>query len=308
MTTPYWQLTEWAPVSRALAQILGAPLAVGESLHDRAALCAALVELDRSATSIRELSSRLQAQLRDICAAETSDHRLVVMAALEGARDQVLRIATWNVAGNWDGRHESTLAALAPDIVLLTEIDNDLAVPGFVIHRTTTPMTSRKTYSAVLTRSALEPLPDPHPASAAASVRNLDVVSSILPWPLATTSQWPWGSADQDERMAETVATLEPALRDREVIWGGDWNQPLEGNNSGFRNRSRALLVEAVDRLGLQVPTQSLPGNKGQCTIDHIAVPKTWIVTAQRAQHEPKLSDHEHLYAIECVRPVASES
>ena len=147
----------------------------------------------------------------------------------------------------------------------------------------------------------MEPLPDPHPASAAALLEDMVVCASVLPWPLARDS-WCWGPAERLTRMQETLAQLTDALEGRTTIWGGDWNQPLEGSLAGFSRAGRDAITASTEMLDLQVPTASLPARPlGQGSIDHLAVPRSWTVSgAGCVPVDEHLSDH-HAYWVEAV-------
>ena len=94
--------------------------------------------------------------------------------------------------------------------------------------------------------------------------------------------------------------TLE-ALREHVVeatVWGGDWNQALEGREHTGTLAGRDHVLELVAAAGLSVPTRSLgSASPGQRSIDHIAVPTRWdIHQARRVIAEldgRRLSDHD---------------
>jgi hypothetical protein len=74
---------------------------------------------------------------------------------------------------------------------------------------------------------------------------------------------------------------------------------------SGSKHGRRSIL-EAVDRLGLQLPTAGLPHQiEGLLSIDHIAVPADWRVL--EVEHHPafaggaRISDHD-AYVIEATK------
>ena len=105
-----------------------------------------------------------------------------------------MRIGTWNLDGRWTERHEALLLAQECDVWLLTEVRDDVALPGFTRHLSTLPMLPGKAFSAVLSARGLEPLPDPHPASALVVVDGVRVCCSVLPW-RGCGSEPPWGRA-----------------------------------------------------------------------------------------------------------------
>src|SRR5690606_6731618 len=105
-----------------------------------------------------------------------------------------MRIATWNLNGAWSKGHASVLHALDCEVLLLTECPAEASLSGFSKHGTTRRIDTGTTHwAAILSRRVLRPLPDPHPASAAASIGEVQFLATVLPWPLARSS-WPWGS------------------------------------------------------------------------------------------------------------------
>ena len=87
------------------------------------------------------------------------------------------------------------------------------------------------------------------------------------------------------------------------TIWGGDWNHALSAREWTGSVAGRRSLLEAVARLGLQVPTATQPHQiHDLLSIDHIAIPAAWdVADVQRhpAFHDGKrLSDHD-AYAVE---------
>ncbi|MEI2713882.1 MAG: endonuclease/exonuclease/phosphatase family protein [Nocardioides sp.] len=205
-----------------------------------------------------------------------------------------MRIVTWNVAGKWRTGHQDLLHALDADVLLLTEVPIEGALEGYHQHTSRASMAgSTKKWAAVFARSELTPLPDPHPASAAAVVGGATVISSIMPWPRAGTL-WPWGSPDHTERMAETASAVLETVVPGETIWGGDWNTPLTGNLSGFARASQAALLDALNGQPFQVPTKDLLAKSDlQSSIDHIAVPDSWETLHAERVRTDTLSDHD---------------
>lgn len=215
-----------------------------------------------------------------------------------------MRLATWNLEQRWSDAHAEVLRGFDADLLLLTECRDDVALPGYATHATAASMPSGAAWAAVLSRAPLTPLPDPHPASAAARVDGLTVCCSVLPWPQAG-EHWPWGEAGHQPRMTGTLAALTAALRGADdVVWGGDWNQPLTGSLAGFTRAARDTVLDAVAALGLQVPTAALPGtHEGQGSIDHLAFPSWWTVVDAGSVEVPRaLSDH-HAYWAEVITP-----
>lgn len=205
-----------------------------------------------------------------------------------------MRIATWNMDGKWHPAHLELLGALDADVLLLTEVHRDAAIIGYEQQRTQASIKgTNSSWSAIVSRVGLTPLPDPHPASAAAVIDGVSVISSVMPWPRAV-DLWPWGSTNHTERMAETAEGLSEKVGRGATIWGGDWNTPLTGNIAGFTRAAQVALLDVLRGTPLQVPTINLPAKNGlQTSIDHIAVPKAWSILAVARVQTGKLSDHD---------------
>lgn len=214
-----------------------------------------------------------------------------------------MRIGTWNLEGKWTPDHEGVLLHLDCDVLLLTEPPVVVEVGGYESHRTSRLMSPTKHWAAILARQSMRPIEDPHPASAAAYVDGRLMCSSVLPWPLAG-AHWPWGSPEHEARVKETLDQLAPVLNEEVSVWGGDWNQPLAGNLSGFTRAAQVLILAAVDDMRLQVPTAELSSRSAtQRSIDHIALPQSWVVRADgHVSVVPELSDHD-AYWVEVELP-----
>jgi hypothetical protein len=97
--------------------------------------------------------------------------------------------------------------------------------------------------------------------------------------------------------MEHTLEGLEPFLsRQDELIWGGDWNQSLQGNEAVGSHAGRIALRSLIDRLGLWAPPAQLPHrNDVLLSIDHIALKApgaaAWRVVAEA--DGVRLSDHD---------------
>lgn len=213
-----------------------------------------------------------------------------------------MRIGTWNLAGRWDDRHHSLLAEQDCNVWLLTEVSDRLELPGFNDVRTAEHMATRRRWAGVFTREPLNPLPDPHPATAAAVGGGTTFWSSILPWRSAgARSIWP-GTRHADWS-AHTMAELTGARPSTPHVWGGDWNHALSGREHAGSVAGRETILGVVSDFDLQVPTGPLEHRlPGLLSIDHIAVPTSWRVkSAQRVVAEAdgaRLSDHD-LYVVE---------
>ena len=214
-----------------------------------------------------------------------------------------MRIGTWNLAGQWSPRHLELLTREKCDVWLLTEVHPETSVPGMQMHRTSTPMGERKTWAAIFSNADLVPAEsDPHWATAAAHIDGLTVISSVLPW----RSRGPeWGGSTLVEDVRRTLAAIRAQV-DVTTIWGGDWNQALEGGEHVGTLDGRNQILELLNASRLSVPTRSLgsaaPGHR---SIDHIAVPMGWDVNAayrtRAIAQGQRLSDHD-MYVISVNR------
>ena len=186
-----------------------------------------------------------------------------------------MRIGTWNPAGRWDARHLALIEAMDCDVLLLTEVSERVELPGHDLHLGSLLMSPKRRWAAVASRLPMRPMADPHGASAMAEVEGLRFCSSILPWR---------GCGIRDP-------------------WGGDWNHALSGQEWAGSVAGRRSVLETVERLELQVPTADSPHQiKDLLSIDHIAVPKSWVVSATRRFRafvgETRISDHD-AYVVE---------
>ncbi|SOC50294.1 hypothetical protein SAMN05660748_3040 [Blastococcus aggregatus] len=184
------------------------------------------------------------------------------------------------------------------DVWLLTEVNLDVELPGYAMHRGSELMAPRRHWAAVLSRVPLTPLSDPHVASAAAVVDGVTYCSTILPW-RSSGGEPTWPGAEPPRnlhagRTRHALAMLLAALPRRELVWGGDWNHALSGREYAGTKGGRKHLLGAVDELGLQVPTASLPHRiEGLLSIDHVAVPGSWAVARTERLDASGLSDHD---------------
>jgi hypothetical protein len=126
--------------------------------------------------------------------------------------------------------------------------------------------------------------------------------SSILPWK-GSGGDPPWVGDRHVDRTGVAVDTLLAALPTTGLVWGGDWNHAMAGREYAGGIVGRAHLTEAVEKLGLQVPTTQLAHRiPGLLSIDHIAVPVTAaVVSADRLSAQAdgrRLSDHD-AYVVE---------
>lgn len=207
-----------------------------------------------------------------------------------------IRIGTWNLAGRWDPRHQALLLAEDVDVWLLTEVSERLLLPGYDSHATRGRMARRRAWASIVSRRELEPLDDPHPASAAARVDGIPYCSSILPWRGCGQCD-PWIAGSHGDRTGHAVHQLAASLVGQPLVWGGDWNHALSGKEHTGSKAGRAHILALVRGRDLDVPTAELPHRiSGLLSIDHIAVPSGWAATARRVVAEVdgvRLSDHD---------------
>jgi hypothetical protein len=180
------------------------------------------------------------------------------------------------------------------EILLLTEVSEDVDLPGYHLHRTAGLMAPGRSWAAVASRASVRALPDPHGASAAVITYELRVCSSILPW-RSCGREAPWAGETQAEKTKAAVGAIEGGAPD---VWGGDWNHALTGREYSGALEGRESIEAAFGRLRLVAPTASLPHQiAGLLTIDHVAVPAAWKV--ERTEQVPAhvsgawISDHD---------------
>lgn len=211
-----------------------------------------------------------------------------------------MRIGTWNLAGRWDERHRALIEAMDCDVLLLTEVSERLELPGMTGHATEANMAARRRWSAVCSRLAVEPLADPHGATALVEIDGMRFASSILPWKGAGSGA-PWTGATT---ASKTMDVVDRIVAVQPHVWGGDWNHALSGREYAGSAQGRAEILRAVDVLDLQVPTENQPHRiDGLLSIDHVAVPRSWSVRAERFSADVdgyRISDHD-AYVVERV-------
>lgn len=170
-------------------------------------------------------------------------------------------------------------------------------MPGFTSHLTSATMAGRRHWAGIFSRNRLQPLPDPHPASAAAIGLGAVWCSSILPWRTCGTE--PWGEGTSSEKTSRALSQLTTALPSGDLVWGGDWNHAMKGPEYAGSLAGRTAIQEALASLQLNLATQDLPhALPGLFTIDHIAVPRNaQAIQAARVVAEDgrgkRLSDHD---------------
>lgn len=211
-----------------------------------------------------------------------------------------MRIGTWNLEARWGDPHRAVLTGLGCDVLLLTEVSDETTLDGFAAHFGNGVSSAGTRWAAVFSRLPLVPLPDPHPAAAAAEIGGVRFCSSVLPWPLSgAMAEYP--GLDHQERLVLCLETLIASFNEEGVVWGGDWNQPLSGAMSGFSHAGRTVVAQAAEQAALQVPLADLLGRMDrQGTIDQVAVPRSWRIDGVgKAEVDPSLSDHD-AYWVDC--------
>jgi hypothetical protein len=183
-----------------------------------------------------------------------------------------MRIGTWNLAGRWTDDHRIAMVDQDCDLWLLTEVSERLAMDGYHLHRGAGVMAKKRRWAAVLSRTPLLPLADPHPASTMAQVEGITVCSSILPWK-GSGGASPWIGTRHADRTLAAVRDLDKALPRTGLVWGGDWNHALSGREYAGGVGGRTHILDLLSRRGIDVPTARLPHRiEGLLSIDHIGL------------------------------------
>lgn len=216
-----------------------------------------------------------------------------------GCQDLPVRIGTWNLEGRWSPAHRELLEQQACDVWLLTEVPVDLSLAGAQVHCTAERMGPRKYWAAVVSARPLTAEQDPHRATASASIDGVRFMSSVLPWRTCGES---WPGQNLVEKQQAALDVLHSQITSA-TVWGGDWNQALEGPEYVGTRQGRTALAAIIAAAKLSVPTASLgSASPGHRSIDHIAVPVGWAVAgANRITAGPstkRLSDHD-AYVVE---------
>lgn len=210
---------------------------------------------------------------------------------LEGMR---LRIGTWNMEGRWSDEHRHLLAWQQCDVWLLTEVSEKSKFPGYVIHPSRESISKGVRWASIAVADKYEPAihSDPHPASCMVTWSGVTFISSVLPWNSSGAS-WRWPGKGTAERTGFALQELTKSLA-KDTVWGGDWNNALEGPYTGSSKGARALILREARHHDLQVPTKVLPHRlAGLRSIDHIPVPGSW--TAESLRRVPGLVDDSPL-------------
>ena len=217
-----------------------------------------------------------------------------------------MRIGTWNVENRlMTEDHRALLLREDVDIWLLTEVNRKWAddagkkILHFNCHLSDEVMGRKQHWAAVLSVSRLKPLNDPHAASAAAVVNGVTYYSTILPWRGVKSDSVPWHGLNHAEMTKEAIETLFRELPASDLVWGGDWNHSLIGREHAGSMGGRTHVLEAIKKLGLNVPTTGLSHRGNYChAIDHIGVPLSWRVESAIRIDADGLSDHD-AYVVE---------
>jgi hypothetical protein len=186
--------------------------------------------------------------------------------------------------------------------LLLTEVHDRLELPSGHLVRSSL-FRSEKAYAAVWSNRPLVAMPAPHEASAAAVSDGMLLCSSVLPW-YACRSVWPDKGPDIPTITVMALDRIRPHLQPGgQVVWGGDFNNPMTGPHRPGTKRGRVEIQRLADDLALRVLTTDLPHVlPGLRSIDHIAVPTRWSV--EQCDRVPaeldgvRLSDHD-AYVVE---------
>lgn len=234
-----------------------------------------------------------------------------------------MKFGTWNLqqaappSPRATAQHQA-MQDIAADVWLLTEVHLDVALDGQVMHLSTPrAIKPRQRWAGVSSRWPTAPLDSPHEGLALARIASpegpLLVACSVMPWRGAAIS-WPGDpTAKHGVRFADAIEAHLGAIQgareaSEALIWGGDFNQALEGRETAGSLAGRALLLQAIAGLGLQPVTGHLDHRITSIkTIDHIAVPASWV-PSRSAMEMPlsiegrPLSDHA-AYVVDASPP-----
>lgn len=209
-----------------------------------------------------------------------------------------MRIGTWNLEQKWTQAHADLIEDQECDVWLLTEVCTQsvesLQLAGWNCRHSDGFMTPRNYWSAIASCDEMTLFEFPlHPASVATNINGTTFCSSVLPWSACRSfSPHPWVGSTLAEMATAPLESIRKLPKGK-TVWGGDWNQNLEGGYEYVGSGDmRELLEDAIKALQLQVPTRELPHRLGLHTIDHIAVPIEWTAIAKRIEADG-LSDHD---------------
>jgi len=165
-----------------------------------------------------------------------------------------VRIGTWNLEGKWSSHHLALLEGQECDVWLLTEVPTRASIPGMTAHRTAQAMGSGKAWAGVFSRGNVITQPDPHPATAMVVGDGFHVMSPVLPWRSCGAA---WEGSTLAEMMSITLSSLRGHIDDM-TVWGGDWNQALEGRDYVGSMAGREKILALLNDAGLSLPTSTL--------------------------------------------------
>lgn len=190
------------------------------------------------------------------------------------------------------------LASLSCEVLLLTEVPQDLHLVGYRLCFAKGTMARGQAFAAVATRGDHKPDRGvhPHPATVAAELGGTTFMASVLSWRPAQAADGFAGDS-QGERTRVAVDVLAGSWPGEHVVWGGDWNHELSGRISAGSTAGREAILGLLRERGMQVPTTVLGSERGVGSVNHVAVPvDRKIMRVER--HEAmsgrrRLSDHD---------------
>jgi hypothetical protein len=207
-----------------------------------------------------------------------------------------VRIATWNMAADEVGSGRAFLASLCCDVLLLTEVPQDLQLARYRLRFSEGVMACGQVFAAVATPDDPEECVRPHLASVASELGGMTFMASVLPWRSAQETDGFAGDS-QGERTRGAVEAIALWWSSGTVVWGGDWNHELSGPISAGSKIGQEAILGLVRERGLQVPTSVLGSEHGSASVNHIAVPDSWkVMSVERhvaSSGGKRLSDHD---------------
>src|SRR4051794_33286218 len=93
------------------------------------------------------------------------------------------------------------------DVLLLTEVHDDLLLDGYDLVQGAAEMVPARRWAAIASKTAAISIESPHPASTVAQIGGTTFVSSILPW-AGSGGKDPWCGPDHPARMIATLDAL----------------------------------------------------------------------------------------------------
>lgn len=222
-----------------------------------------------------------------------------------------MRIGTWNLDNRlMSEEHRALLVDQQCDIWLLTEVNRRWAdeagtrILHFNCHLSVGVMGRQQHWAAVLSILPMDRLAAPHAASAAAVVNGVTYCSTILPWRGVKSNSAPWSGSNHTDMTQDAIETLLSNLPASDLVWGGDWNHSLIGKEHAGSIGGRIHILEAIQKLGLNVPTTALSHRANYFhSIDHIGVPMSWNVNSATRINAEGLSDHDAYVVVASMPP-----